>query len=318
MGGDGAPAIEVEGAVAAAQEAGGGLEIVLVGRRDILEAELARHDDVSNVSVYHASDAIEMTDAPASAVRRKRGASIVVATELHKRGDVDGLVSAGNTGAVVASGLLGLGMLPDVRRPAITSLFPTSTEPSVILDVGASVDSRPADLLRFAAMGETYVEHVLGREKPRIALLNIGEEPTKGSELAQAAYKLLEASPLNFIGNLEGNALMRAAADVVVCDGFVGNIVLKFVEGVIHYVSPLLGESGTSSGAGRAMARRLDYAEYGGAPLLGVDGVVVIAHGGSSGKAIKNAVRVAARFVRIDLGGKIENRIREVVTSDGR
>lgn len=318
MGGDGAPAIEVEGAVEAALEAGDDLEIVLVGRKDALEAELARHNDAGNVSIVHASDAVEMHEPPANAVRRKRDSSIVVATGLHKRGDVDGLVSAGNTGAVVASGLLGLGMLENVRRPAIASSYPTSRLPGVLLDVGASVDTKPGDILRFAAMGETYVEHLLGREKPRVGLLNIGEEPSKGSELTQAAHALLADSPLNFVGNVEGNALLRGDADVVVCDGFVGNIVLKFMEGVLHFVAPMMSGSGGQDGPGAALVRQLDYAEYGGAPLLGVGGVVIIAHGSSSPKAIKNAVKVAARFVRTDLDGMIVNRIREVVTSDGR
>lgn len=318
MGGDGAPAIEVEGAVEAALEAGADLEIVLVGRKDTLEGELARHADARNVSIVHASDVVEMHESPAGAVRRKRDSSIVVATELHRRGDVDGLVSAGNTGAVVASGLLGLGMLENVRRPAIASAYPTSKLPGVLLDIGASVDSKPGDLLRFAAMGEMYVEHVLGRERPTIALLNIGEEPSKGSELTQAAHALLAESRLNFVGNIEGNALMRGEADVVVCDGFVGNIVLKYMEGMIHFVAPMMGGADGSEGGRAALARQLDYAEYGGAPLLGVDGGVVIAHGRSSPKAIKNAVNVAARFVRTDLDGMIVNRIREVVTSDGR
>jgi glycerol-3-phosphate acyltransferase PlsX len=245
MGGESAPRVEVKGGLAAASESGGAVEVVLVGKRDLIEQELERHDHAGlPVSVVHADEIIEMAEAPAAAVRRKRGASIVVAMELQKSGEVDGLVSAGNTGAVAASGLLGLGMLPSVRRPAIASLFPTVAEPAVVLDVGASIDSRPSDLLEFAAMGEVLARYVLNRENPRVALMNIGEEPSKGSALTQAAYALLSASQMNFIGNVEGKGLLRGAADVVVCDGFVGNIMLKLVEGMKDVLTKGLGSSG--------------------------------------------------------------------------
>ena len=315
MGGDNAPGVEVRGGLAAVRESGGAVEVVLVGREEAIRAELEQHDhDGLALSVVNADETIEMTDAPASAIRRKRGASIVVATELHKRGEVHGLVSAGNTGAVVASGLLGLGMLKNVRRPAIASLFPTLKVPAVVLDVGASIDSRPSDLLQFAAMGDVFAEHVLERKRPRIGLMNIGEESTKGSQLTQQAYALLSASSLNFIGNVVGKSVLRGAADVVVCDGFVGNIMLKLVEGVKDVLVAKLGGAG---GEGlKSLASQFDYAEYGGAPLLGVDGVVIIAHGSSSSKAIKNAVKVAARFVDIDLDARIVDRVREVVAAD--
>lgn len=317
MGGDNAPAVEVEGAVQAAAESAGSLEVVLVGRRDLVEPVLAGHgrSDLP-VSVVHADEAITMGESPASAVRKKRGASIVVATGLHKEGRVDGVVSAGNTGAVVASTLLGLGMLPNVRRPAIASLFPTVREPAVVLDVGASVDSKPSDLFEFAMMGDVFAHYVLGREKPRVALMNIGEESSKGSDLTQQAYKLLTESPLNFIGNVEGRSFLRGAADVVVCDGFVGNVMLKLTEGVLDILTNALGGDGQRE-AMASLARQLDYAEYGGAPLLGVNGVVIIAHGSSSPKAIKNAIRVAATFVDTDLGGKIVQKLRGVGATSG-
>lgn len=316
MGGEGAPQVEIEGALDAVKESEGRIEVVLVGRRDALEAELSKHDlSGLPVTTVHADEAITMGESPATAVRRKRRASIVVAADLHKRGEVDGLVSAGNTGAVVASALFGLGMLPNARRPAIASLFPTAAEPAVVLDVGASVDSRPDDLLEFAAMGDVYAHHVLARDNPRVALMNIGEEPTKGSELTQEAYGLLSGSPLNFIGNVEGRSFLGGAADVVVTDGFVGNVMLKLVEGVLDVLNKIFRESGSHAGL-NVLARQLDYAEYGGAPLLGVAGVVIIAHGSSSPKAIKNAVKVAARFVDIGLAGKMIDRLREVAGDD--
>ena len=317
MGGENAPGVEVEGGLAAVRESGGAVEVVLVGRENLLEAELAKHDlEGLPISVVNADEIIEMTDSPASAVRRKRGASIVVATELHKRREVDGLVGAGNTGAVVAATLLGLGMLPSVRRPAIASLFPTLKEPAIVVDVGASIDSRPSDLLEFAAMGDVLARCLFDRERPKVALLNIGEEPTKGSQLTQEAYGLISGSGLNFIGNVEGKSLLQGVADVVVCDGFVGNIVLKLAEGVRDMLRSVLGGSDAPQGMSSFMSQ-FDYSEYGGAPLLGVNGVVIIAHGSSSPKAIKNAVKVAARFVDTDLDARIVDRLREVEGTDG-
>lgn len=318
MGGDNAPAVEVEGAVAAARDGAGALEVVLVGRRDPIQAELERQGaDGLPLSVVDAPDTIGMDESPAAAVRRKRRASIVVAAGLHKSGEVDGVVSAGNTGAVVAATLLALGKLPGARRPAIASLFPTVKDPALVLDVGASLDSRPADLLDFALMGDTFARHVLGRDRPRVALMNIGEESTKGGEVILEAHRLLSESPLHFVGNIQGRGLLRGEADVVVCDGFVGNIMLKLTEGVIDLLSGVLSGD-LRKGVLQALAKKLDYAEYGGAPLLGVNGVVIIAHGSSSPKAIRNAVGVAARFVDIDLDGKIVDALRKVASGDAR
>jgi len=317
MGGDNAPGAEVEGAIAAVREAAGSLEIVLVGQTEVLEAQLARQGvgDLP-LTVAHADEIITMHESPADAVRRKRGSSIVIAAGLHKSGAVDGLVSAGNTGAVVASTLLGLGMLPNVRRPAIASFFPALGEPAVVLDVGASVDCRPSDLLEFAVMGSAYVQDVLERERPRVALMNVGEEPSKGNEVTQAAYRLISDSPLNFVGNVEGRDLMTGAADVVVCDGFVGNVMLKVIESVLYVLPRFTGGDEKSMGLD-GIRKQFDYEEYGGAPLLGVNGVVIIAHGGSSGKAIKNAALMAQRFVQKNLGGTIVERLREVAISNG-
>jgi len=318
MGSEHAPSVEVEGAVQAVSESDGAIEVVLVGQEQPVRAalEAAGATDLP-VSVVNADEVIGMDESPASAVRRKRGSSIVVATGLHKRGDIDGIVSAGNTGAVVASTLFGLGMLPGVRRPAIASLFPTVQEPALVLDVGASVDCRPGDLLEFAMMGDAYARYVLGRERPRVALMNIGEEESKGSELVQQAYPLLAASPINFVGNVEGRTFLRGNADVVVTDGFVGNVMLKLTEGVIDIITNALRDDGDMAGLG-SLKRQLDYAEYGGAPLLGVNGVVIIAHGSSSAKAIKNAVKVAGRFVDTDVDAKIVTKLREATTGNAR
>ncbi len=318
MGGDNAPGAVVEGALAVAREAGTDIEVVLVGRREIIEAELDRHDRTgAAISLVHADEIIEMGEAPASAMRRKRSSSIVIATELHKRGEVDGLVSAGNTGAVVAATLLGLGMLPSVRRPAIAGLFPTVREPAVLVDVGASVDCRPSDLLEFAMMGEAFAQHVLDRERPSVALLNIGEEKSKGTELVQRAHLLLADSPLNFTGNVESRSFLHGRADVVVCDGFVGNVMLKLIEGVIDIISRALGTDGDRGGLA-SLQRDFDYAEYGGAPLLGINGVAIIGHGRSSPRAITNAVKMAARFVETDLDAKIEERLKEASAGNAR
>lgn len=312
MGGESAPIVEVKGALDAVRESEGRIEVVLVGREPELVAELSKQDaEGLPISIVHADEVITMGESPATAIRRKRDASIVVAANLQAEGKVDGLVSAGNTGAVVAASLFGMGMLPHVRRPAIASMFPTIGRPSVVLDVGASIDSRPADLLEFAAMGDAYARYLLARDEPRIALMNIGEESTKGSELTQEAYKLLAASPVNFVGNVEGRSFLQGRADVVVTDGFVGNVMLKLVEGVLDLLTEALKDAGADKGLDM-LKRQFDYAEYGGAPLLGVNGVVIIAHGSSSAKAIKNAIKVAARFVDVDLETRIVERLKEV------
>ncbi len=318
MGGENAPGAEVEGALEAVRESDGSLEIILVGREDVLGTELARHGAGElPVTIAPADEVITMHESPADAVRRKRGASIVVAAGLLRSGAVDGLVSAGNTGAVVASTLLGLGMLPGVRRPAIASFFPSLGDPVIVLDVGASVDCRASDLYEFAVMGSAYVRDVLGRPDPGVALLNVGEEPSKGNELTQAAHQLLRKGPFRFVGNIEGRDIVKAEADVVVCDGFVGNIILKLMESVVHVLPGFLKDSAGSVDLD-GIRKQFDYEEYGGAPLLGINGVAIIAHGGSSAKAIKNAALVAARFVDTNFGGTVVERLREVEVSDGR
>ncbi len=309
MGGDHAPAATVAGALVAARRHG--IEVVLVGREDVVGAELARRGPLpAGVRVVNASETIAMAEHPAQAVRAKRDASIVVGMGLLKRGEADAFVSAGNTGAAMAAALLALGRSRGVERPAIAGLLPTvSGGVTLALDIGANADCRASHLLQFAQMGAAYMEHALHVARPRVGLLNIGAEPTKGSALAQEAYALLSASPLNFVGNVEGQDLTRGLADVLVTDGFTGNIALKTGEGVVETLTRELRAALTSrwyyrppafllKPAFRAFRKRFDYSEYGGAPLLGVDGVVLIAHGRSDAGAIAASVRAAAEAAR--------------------
>jgi glycerol-3-phosphate acyltransferase PlsX len=324
MGGDDAPAVEVEGAVAALRESEPDLRIQLVGDETRVRAELARLGAAgeSRLSVVHAPERIEMGEDPARQVRRKKGASIAVATQLLRDGLADGLVSAGNTGAVVASSLLTLGRIPGVRRPGIATFLPSPTGGAVLLDVGANSDCTPHHLVQFAVMGSIFARKLLGREDPKVGLLNIGEESSKGNKLVQTTYPLLQASALNFVGNVEGRDIFRGGVDVVVCDGFVGNVVLKFSESVIHLMKHLVREEIGDAlrhklGAlllrpvFKSLSQQLNYEEYGGAPLLGVDGVVIIAHGSSSPRAIASAVRVAVRFARERINDHIRDELQE-------
>jgi glycerol-3-phosphate acyltransferase PlsX len=318
MGGDKAPVGIVDGAFEAAREASGRFGVVLVGKRDVVETYAAgRGLAAANVEIVDAPEVIEMSDSPATAIRRKRASSIGVAMGLHREGAVDGVVSAGNTGAVVASSLLTLGRLPGIERPAIAIYMPTKNGGTILLDGGANADCDPHNLLQFAFMGSVYAERFLGKDAPRVALLSIGEERSKGNELTRGAFELLEKSGLNFAGNVEGRDVFAGKADVVVTDGFVGNVVLKFTESVFYYINDLIRDGVGRNAAAkvgallmrpvfRRMKRTLDYAEYGGMPLLGVDGVVIISHGKSSSRAIKNAILAAARFA----GGGVNERIR--------
>lgn len=304
MGTDQAPAIEVAGAVGALKELESDIEIILVGDREQIETEFERHADVplDRLHIHHAPDRVTASDPPASVLRRKPDSSIVVGLKLHKEGKADAFISAGSTGAVMATSLFTLRPLPGVDRPAIGTVLPTASLPCLMLDAGANVDCKPQHLVQFAHLGKVYARDLMRRAEPRVALLNIGEEPEKGNELTIEAHRLLAAEEgLNFIGNVEGRDLIRGVCDVVVCDGFVGNVLLKFYESVAEFIIGLLTEK--LGPAKKTMDLEgvftvLDYAEYGGAPLLGVDGVSVICHGGSPPKAIRNAVGVAARSVR--------------------
>ncbi len=321
MGGDKAPVGIVDGAYEAAREASDRVEVVLVGKRDVLEAYIKdRRLDAPNVEIVDAPEVVEMSESPATAIRRKRASSIAVGMNLHREGKVKAFVSAGNTGAVVASSLLTLGRLPGIERPAIAIHMPTEAGNTVLIDGGANSDCDPHNLLQFAFMGSVYAETFHGTENPRVGLLSIGEERSKGNELTRASYELLEKSGLNFAGNVEGRDVFSGAAVVVVTDGFVGNVVLKFTESIVYYINTLIREETgrhalAKVGAGlmrpvfRGVKRKLDYAEYGGMPLLGVNGVVIISHGKSSSRAIKNAVLAAERFVAGGVNDKIRQRI---------
>jgi glycerol-3-phosphate acyltransferase PlsX len=327
MGGDHAPGPIVDGAVAAARHVPRGVR--LVGRRDEVARELARHADAAALplSIVDAPDVVAMADSPAVALRRKPGASIRVAVQelVEKRGS--GLVSAGSTGATVMAAYSGLGLLPGVDRPALATTIPTRQQPAVLLDAGANAECRPGHLLQFAVMGAVYAQVALGVQDPRVGLLSIGEEETKGNELTREAHRLLKAAPVRFLGNVEARDVYSGVADVIVCDGFTGNVALKISESLVEMVEALLGDelSGTFSAsvgyllsqrAFRRFRRRVDYSEYGGAPLLGVGGVVIVGHGRSSAKAIRNAILLADRFSRERLVERLEKGLAGITVTE--
>jgi len=307
MGGDSAPGPVVDGALAAARHFD--LGVALVGPADVLDAELRRQTipDPARIRVIDAPDVVAMDEAPAAALRRKPRASIKLAAEMVARGDAAALFSAGHTGATVMAAYGAFGMLPGVDRPALAATIPTRQRPAVLLDVGASVECRPQHLLQFAVMGGRYARVALGVESPRVGLLSIGEEASKGNELTREAHQLLKAAPLRFIGNIEARDVYSGEADVIVCDGFTGNVALKISEGLVDVIEGLLKEELSSTitmrvgslltrRALRHFRRRVDYSEYGGAPLLGVAGATIVGHGRSSAKAVRNAVAMAYRF----------------------
>lgn len=323
MGTDVAPHVEVEGAVQAARA--GLAEVLLIGPEDVLSRELGRHPARGlPIEVVHASEAVTMDDHGARSFRRKRDSSIRVAARLVRDGKADGLVSAGNTGAVMATAKLVLGALEGVDRPALAAVFPNSRgTATVLVDVGANVDCKAQHLEQFAVMGAVYYRVIFGAPDPRVGLLSIGTEDHKGNELTREALGLLRKLPFNFVGNVEGRDLYNGRLDVIVCDGFIGNVALKISEGMVEAIASLLKEalaSTLSSKVGYVLSRkalrrfkkRVDYSEYGGAPLLGVKGVCMIAHGGSNANAIKNAIRVAAEFVEGGVNEKIEQELASV------
>jgi glycerol-3-phosphate acyltransferase PlsX len=323
MGGDHGPAVVVSGAIAAARHADVG--VTLVGDADELRAELARHPGVSrlDILVEHATDAVGMGERPAEAFRRRPQSSIRVATDLVVRGGADALFSAGNTGATVLAAYTGFGLLRGADRPALAATVPTRRGTAVLLDVGANADCRPAHLVAFAAMGTGFARADLGIVEPTVGVLSIGEEETKGNELTREAYRLLRETPLRFAGNIEARDLYSGAADVVVCDGFTGNVVIKVSEGFVGMVELMLGEEfAAMAGEGARAAidafgrfrARVDYSEYGGAPLLGVGRPVVVGHGRSSAKAVQHAILMAARFAREGLVPRIEQELLETAS----
>jgi glycerol-3-phosphate acyltransferase PlsX len=315
MGSDDAPAVEVEGALSALAELPGDFHILLVGDREAIEAELLRHGGVprDRIEIVAATQRIEMGESPAHAVRRKPDSSIMVGLHLQKRGEADAFISAGSTGAVMAGSLVVLRPLAGVDRPAIGAILPSNAGQVLLVDAGANVDVRPQQLLQFAHLGTIYAQDLMGIERPRVGLLNIGEEPEKGNEIAVEAHKLLAASSrLNFVGNVEGRDVIRGVCDVLVCDGFVGNVLLKFYESIAAFFLSLLRRSaagGTPPPELQRTLQLLDYTESGGAPLLGVNGVTIICHGGSPPRAIRNAIRVATQAVDRQMVQHIKGRL---------
>ena len=329
MGSDHAPRTEVEGAILAARELD--VRVLLVGNETALQQELSRHKHSGlPIEIVHAAEVITMHDSPSQAFRRKKESSLHVAARLVRDGKAEAMVSAGNTGAVMTVARFVLGLLPAVDRPALAVAFPNMKEKvSVILDVGANVDSKPEQLEQFAVMGEIYYRAIWGARRPRVALLSIGEEEAKGNELTREAAILLKQLPLNFTGNVEGRDVFRGNVDVIVCDGFIGNIALKISEGAVEHIRAMLKKaikSSLASQLGYALSKRAfddfrkrtDYSEYGGAPLLGVRGVTIIGHGRSNPNAIKNAIRVAAELCRSRVNEKIEQELSAIAAVPAR
>src|SRR5215470_14847204 len=318
MGGDHAPAAEIEGAIQAAAQYG--IPIVLVGQEERLHSLLRKHETADlSIEVVHASEVITMDDSAATAARKKKDSSIRVAARLMRDAGVSGVVSAGNTGAVMATVKMVLGTLPVVDRPALSTVLPTQKgKPAILLDVGANVDCKPHHLEQFAVMGDIYSRTIFGIRRPRVGLLSIGEEDSKGNELTKEAFKSLKHAPINFIGNVEGRDIFKGEIDVIVCDGFTGNVALKLSEGLIETFRVLLGQelrktlqakvgAILSHHAFHDFRRRLDYSEYGGAPLLGVKGITIVCHGRSNANAIKNAIRIAHEFCKHNVNDVIES-----------
>lgn len=327
MGGDLGPAINVEGAVQAQRETGH--SIILVGDQTVLERELSRHKGVSNITIRHAPTVVGMDEKPAEACRSKKDSSIMICAQMVQEGQADAFVSAGNSGAAMTAALWHLRRIRGVSRPAIATIMPTLTGSCIVLDAGANVDCRPKHLLQFALMGSLYAQAIYQILSPRVALVTIGEEEGKGNLLTQETNLLLKKSALNYIGHAEGRDIPKGTADVFVCDGFVGNIILKFAEGMAAALLGLikseikkrplaaLAAKFLMKSAFGSIRKKTDPSEYGGAPLLGVNGVCIIAHGGSNSKAIKNAIRVAGHFYEKGINQKITDQIHSLDSLTG-
>lgn len=319
MGGDHAPGEIIRGVLEATRQFN--QQVILVGDESLIQKEIAGYRS-ELLSVVHAPETISMRESPVAAVRRKKNSSVVKAVQLVQDGLADAVVSAGNTGAVMTAGLLLLGPVPGIDRPAIAIILPNKRGKTLLVDAGANVDCKPFHLLQFGIMGYLYMQEILGVSQPKVGLLNIGEEETKGNELTLAAFQLLRRVNINFIGNVEGREIYEGTADVVICDGFIGNIVLKAEEGMITALLDMAKDEikrNPLAKLGMAMLmptlrnfwRKLDYAEYGGAPLLGLDGIVIVCHGRSSARAICNAIRLARESVENKLVLAIKKCIQE-------
>lgn len=319
MGTDEHPRVEVEGAAQALRELPGDFRLIMVGDRDKIEAEFRKIPDLprDRLEVVHASQIVAHNDPPATALRRKPDSSIVVGLKLHKAEEVDAFISAGSTGAVMAASLFLLGPLPGVDRPGVAAVLPTGTTPTLLIDAGANIDCKPHHLLQFARLAAVYAEDVWGRSKPRIGLLNIGEEAEKGNEVAIETHRRLRDSDLNFIGNVEGRDVIQGVCDVLVADGFVGNVLLKFYESVAAFMYKRVGtELGAAASDLDRVFQMFDWTQYGGAPLLGVNGISIICHGGSPPVAIRNAVRVAIQAIEHQMVGHIKREIADHDAAD--
>ncbi len=315
MGGERGPEEMVAGAIQAVEESD--LDVALIGDENVLNRILQNQPLASSrLHIVHASQTISMDESPYEAIRRKKDSSIIRAFEQIKNGEADGVVSAGNSGATMVSAIKSLGRLENIARPGIASIFPTLKKPLVMMDVGANVDCRPQHLFQFGVMGSAFSDNLFKIQKPSIGLLSIGEEGGKGNVLVKSAHELFRKSSLNFIGNVEGRDIFQGNVDVIVCDGFVGNVCLKVSEGLAEAIIVMLRTEMSKSfmaKIGYLLARkafsnfgkRVDYAEYGGAPLLGINGTGIICHGRSNAKAIKNAIRVAAEMIRSRVNGHI-------------
>jgi glycerol-3-phosphate acyltransferase PlsX len=326
MGGDNAPAHEVAGAVSAARQ--WNIPIVLVGQSELVEKELSKHDVTGlSIRVVHASEVVGMHDSASDAVRKKKDSSIRVAFNLIKEGEVSAAVSTGNSGATMAAGMFVLKRIPGIDRPAIATLVPNLKDQTLILDVGGNVDCKALHLVQFALMGSVYATQMLDKKSPRVGLLSNGEEESKGNELTRSSNLVLKEMPLNYVGYIEGRDIYNGDADVVVCDGFVGNVVLKVSEGLAEAMGQMLRREFSSrfmSKLGYLLARpalkafrkKVDYAEYGGAPLLGVQGTAVICHGSSSPKAIMNAIKMAHDSETHQVQQRLTERIAEIKASE--
>lgn len=328
MGGDFAPVNEVAGAIEALGLHTTSLEVILVGDEKKIKEQLAAHETTGlSFSVVHADEIITMSDSPTAAVKQKKNSSLAVGMRLHQEGHADGFVSAGNTGAVLSASTLILGRVKEVGRPTIAAFFPSLNGICLLIDAGTNVDCRPQHLYEFAVMGSIYAERVLHLKRPEVGLLNIGEEPSKGGSITQEAYELLKKSNLNFIGNIEGRDILRGKARVIVCDGFVGNIVLKFAESVPFFLKSRLkgyAEQGFWKKMMIALIRSplrtslkdMDYEEVGGVPVLGVNGVSIIGHGSSSPKAIRNMIVRATECAQNQVHKHIETALKDHSTAN--
>jgi len=328
MGGDHGPAVVVEGAATAVREFGA--SVILVGDRDAIEREVARLDAGRlDIEIRHASQVVGMAETPSVALRRKRDSSLRIAAELVRDGHASAFISAGNTGAAMAIAMFVIGVLRGIDRPAIAAVLPSLKRYTVLLDVGANVAPKPWHLFQYALMGHVYARGILGVERPRVGLLSVGEEEGKGNDLTKEAYDQLKESSLNFVGNVEGRDIYNGSCDVVVTDGFTGNVALKISESLAEMLGAMIKEELTRDvrsklGAALAMPafgrfrKRVDYTEMGGAPLLGIDGAAIICHGASPVKAIKNAVRVAAEWAKAGLNEHIKAALEAEVARGGR